>query len=202
MIYVTLAMSTEVRAEPARVGVLLFARDQSTAQPYVESLQKATVAVEWVATVSALRSRLNRPDLPAPALLILLPSAATAMAPTELVNLALRLRAGDGDAGPGSAASALDEPLNAYCAARSLSRRQRQVLELYLTGNNDKEIASTFNCSATTVYEYWRRMAKKANGAHKSDVVNDFHRFLADRFEAVRASALVAPRRSTRPPAP
>ncbi|MFL5307200.1 MAG: LuxR C-terminal-related transcriptional regulator [Polyangia bacterium] len=197
-----LTLSTEVQAEPARAGVLLFARDQATAQPYVDSLQKATVPVQWVASVSALRTRLNRPDLPVPALLILLPSPRTAMAPTELVNLALRLTAGDGEVDAGTATSALDEPLNAYCAARSLSPRQRQVLELYLTGNNDKEIASTFNCSATTVYEYWRRMAKKANGVHKSDVVNDFHRFLADRFEAVRASALAAPRRATRPPAP
>jgi DNA-binding CsgD family transcriptional regulator len=72
---------------------------------------------------------------------------------------------------------------------RSLSVRQRQVLEAYLIGNNDKEIASSFNCSATTVYEHWRRMARKASGQHKSDVVNDFHRFLAaTRPEAVSQS--------------
>ena len=87
--------------------------------------------------------------------------------------------------GPQKATSALGDALGDYCVARALSARQRQVLELYLIGNNDKEIASSFNCSATTVYEHWRRMAKKANGAHKSDVVNDFHRFLATRSDAV-----------------
>ena len=53
------------------------------------------------------------------------------------------------------------------------------MLELYLVGNNDKEIAEAFSCSGATVYEHWRRMARKANGACKSDVVTDFHRFLA-----------------------
>jgi DNA-binding CsgD family transcriptional regulator len=134
----------------------------------------------------------------------MLPSDAAALPPGELVNLALRLTTnGAADLLPSSTTSALDEALNGYCAARSLSRRQRQVLELYLSGKNDKEIAGSFNCSATTVYEYWRRMAKKANGVHKSDVVNDFHRFLADRSDGVRPSLLAAaPRRSSRPPAP
>ena len=31
-------------------------------------------------------------------------------------------------------------------------------------------------------------MARKANGVHKSDVVNDFHRFLATRSETVNPS--------------
>ena len=74
--------------------------------------------------------------------------------------------------------ASLDELLDVYCAMRLLSRRQRQVLELYLSGSNDKEIADAFKCSAATVYEHWRRMARKANGVHKSDAINDFHRFL------------------------
>ena len=124
------------------------------------------------------------------------------MRPSELARVALRLMA-DGAADVGSQrASTLLGSLNDYCTARSLSGRQRQVLERYLIGHNDKEIASAFNCSATTVYEHWRRMAKKANGAHKSDVVSDFHRFLATRTDAVDASLLGAPGRPARPSGP
>ncbi|HEY7373282.1 MAG TPA: LuxR C-terminal-related transcriptional regulator, partial [Polyangia bacterium] len=152
---------------------------------YVAALEEATVPVEWVTTPSALRSRLNRADLPRPALVMVLPSRETPLRPSDLARVALQLTTdAGGDLGPARTASALEESLNDYCAARSLSARQRQVLELYLVGNNDKEIACSFNCSATTVYEHWRRMAKKAKGVHKSDVVNDFHRFLATRREA------------------
>ena len=42
-------------------------------------------------------------------------------------------------------------------------------------------------------------MAKKASGVHKSDVVNDFHRFLATRSETVNPSLLAAGGRSTPP---
>jgi len=51
--------------------------------------------------------------------------------------------------------------------------------ELYLVGNNDKEIAEAFRCSGAAVHAHWRRMARKAHGADKADVVTDFHRFLA-----------------------
>jgi DNA-binding CsgD family transcriptional regulator len=186
-----------------RAGVLIYAQDQFKGRAYVAALEKATVPVEWVTTTSALRSRLNRADLPRPALVMVLPSGETWMRPSELASLALRLTtAAGGDLGPQKTTSALQEPLNDYCVARSLSVRQRQVLELYLIGNNDKEIASSFNCSATTVYEHWRRMAKKASGAHKSDVVNDFHRFLATRSEPVNPGLLAAPGRAIRPPEP
>ena len=82
------------------------------------------------------------------------------------------------------------------------------MLERYLVGNNDKEIADSFGCSATTVYEHWRRMARKANGAHKSDAIDDFHRFLATRPEAVNPrlrhlpSLLASPDRSIPPSGP
>jgi DNA-binding CsgD family transcriptional regulator len=198
--------SAEERAEPAKAGVLLFTQDQFKGKSYVAALEKATVPVEWVTTASALRSRLNRADLPRPALVMVLPSREAWMRPSELASVALRLMTEPGsDVVMAKTTSALEEPLNDYCAARSLSGRQRQVLELYLIGNNDKEIASSFNCSATTVYEHWRRMARKAKGAHKSDVVNDFHRFLATRSEAVSPhlpSLLAAPARPIRPSEP
>jgi DNA-binding CsgD family transcriptional regulator len=185
--------------EPAKASVLLYTQDQPKGKSYVAALEKATVPVEWVTTPSALRLRLGRADLPRPALVMLLPSSERAMRPSELASVALRLMADAvGDLGSQKAAS-LEDALNDYCASRSLSGRQRQVLELYLIGNNDKEIASAFNCSATTVYEHWRRMARKANGVHKSDVVNDFHRFLATRSETVNPSLLASAGRSIPP---
>jgi len=168
----------------------------------VEALEKAAVQVEWVKTAAALRSRMERRDLPRPTVVMVLPSRQRSLPPTELARVVFRLtmnaRAELGSQ-PGTASPLVDS-LNEYCAMRSLSGRQRQVLEAYLVGNNDKEIASSFNCSATTVYEHWRRMARKASGQHKSDVVNDFHRFLAaTRPEAVSQSlptVLAAPDRS------
>jgi DNA-binding CsgD family transcriptional regulator len=180
--------------DSAKGSVLLFGQDHPTGRSVRAELEKATVAVEWVKTRSELRSRLDRADLPRPALIMVLPSRHDGLTPRELAGVALRLAA---DAGADSSAQTPTSPLGAlldiYCAMRSLSRRQRQVLELYLIGNNDKEIADSFHCSSTTVYEYWRRMAKKANGAHKSDVVTDFHRFLAGRSRAVSPSSPAAP---------
>ncbi len=192
------------RFDPAKASVLLFAQDQPKGKPYIAAFAKATVPVELVTTTSALRSRLARADLPRPALVLVLPSRETSMRPSELASVALRLTTEpSGDVGPQKTnTSALVDALNDYSSMRSLSRRQRQVLEQYLVGNNDKEIASSFNCSATTVYEHWRRMAKKANGAHKSDAINDFHRFLATRSETVSPdlpSSLAAPGRSIPP---
>ena len=177
----------EDRLDPAKASVLLFTQDQPTGRSYVAALEKATLRVEWVRTTSALRSRLDRADLPRPTLVMVLPSRQRSMRPSELASVVSRLTAEVRvELGPRTTStSALVDALGEYCAMRSLSRRQQQVLELYLVGNNDKEIASSFNCSATTVYEHWRRMAKKASGVHKSDVVNDFHRFLARRSETV-----------------
>jgi DNA-binding CsgD family transcriptional regulator len=181
----------EHRLEPAKARVLLFTRDQPAGRSYVAALEKATVPVEWVKTASALRCRLDRADLPRPTVVMVLPSRQKSLPPTELARVVLRLTMNaSGDlATHRETASPLVDSLNDYCAMRSLSGRQRQVLQAYLIGNNDKEIASSFNCSATTVYEHWRRMARKASGQHKCDVVNDFHRFLAaTRPEAVSQS--------------
>jgi len=166
--------------DSAKAGVLLFTQDWPTGRSYVEALEKATIPVEWVKSHSELQTRLDRVDLPRPALVMVLPTRNTPLQPTDLANMVSRLAS---DAGAKVARPALDDSLNVYCSLRALSRRQRQVLELYLIGNNDKEIAESFRCSAATVYEHWRRMARKANGVHKSDAINDFHRFLGGRSD-------------------
>ncbi len=167
--------------ETAKAGVLLFTQDQPAGEFYVAALEKETVAVEWVKTHSELQLRLARSDLPRPSLLMVLASRYMRVQPRDLARLAQRLAKHSGVAAVDTETtrSTLGQSLEGYCALRSLSRRQKQVLELYLVGNNDKEIAETFRCSGATVYEHWRRMARKANGACKSDVVTDFHRFLA-----------------------
>ena len=68
--------------------------------------------------------------------------------------------------------------IEAYVESRGLSTKQRAILRLYLAGSNDKQIAEDCGCSVATVYEHWRRMAKKVGGAQKGDVIADFHRFL------------------------
>jgi DNA-binding NarL/FixJ family response regulator len=74
--------------------------------------------------------------------------------------------------------SYLESALESYTAVRGLSTQQRLILGLYLSGENDKQIAQTVSCSEATVYEHWRRMGKKAGGAAKGDAITDFHRFL------------------------
>lgn len=66
----------------------------------------------------------------------------------------------------------------AFALARRLSPRQRVILELHLSGQNDKEIAVSLGCEPTTVYEHWRRMARKSGGTAKANVLADFHRCL------------------------
>jgi DNA-binding CsgD family transcriptional regulator len=168
----------------AKSGVLLFTQDRPTGRSYVEALEKATIPVEWVRSHSELQTRLDRVDLPRPALVMVLPSRQTPLQPSQLATMASWLAsAADGLPVAQIPRSALVDALNIYCSMRGLSGRQRQVLELYLVGNNDKEIADSFGCSAATVYEHWRRMARKANGVHKSDAINDFHRFLGGRSD-------------------
>ena len=170
----------ENQTDAAKAGVLLFTQDQPAGEFYVAALEKETVAVEWVKTHSELQLRLERSDLPRPALLMVLASRYMRVQPRDLARLAQRLAINTGAVvDPETTRSTLGQSLDGYCTLRSLSRRQKQVLELYLVGNNDKEIADAFRCSGATVYEHWRRMARKANGACKSDVVTDFHRFLA-----------------------
>jgi len=66
----------------------------------------------------------------------------------------------------------------AYASSRRLSKQQALILDLYLNGKSDKEIAEHCACSGATVYEHWRRMAKKSGGRQKSDLIADFHRYL------------------------
>jgi DNA-binding CsgD family transcriptional regulator len=73
----------------------------------------------------------------------------------------------------------LESVVASYAKYRGISAQQLVVLKLYLEGKSDKEIADLCQCSTATVYEHWRRMAKKLLATLKSDVVADFHRFLA-----------------------
>ena len=73
----------------------------------------------------------------------------------------------------------------AYATSRRLSKQQALILDLYLNGKTDKEIAELCTCSGATVYEHWRRMAKKSGGRQKSDLIADFHRYLRHSPEPV-----------------
>lgn len=109
------------------------------------------------------------------------------VSPLALIGLALRLSLGASTAWPEQLASGTARPpgerleslIEAYAADRMLSKQQRMILRFYLDGRNDKAIAGLCGCSEATVYEHWRRMAKKVGGAHKGDAIADFHRFLA-----------------------
>jgi len=79
----------------------------------------------------------------------------------------------------------LAEAIDSYAASRVLSARQQQILGLYLEGKGDKEIASLCGCSEATVYEHWRRMARKGGGHNKGDSISDFHRFLGTRAQTI-----------------
>jgi DNA-binding NarL/FixJ family response regulator len=74
----------------------------------------------------------------------------------------------------------LGNMLDTYALSRRLSRQQRRILDLYLRGKSDKEIAAICQCSEATVYEHWRRMARKAGGGLKSHLIGDFHRYLRE----------------------
>jgi DNA-binding NarL/FixJ family response regulator len=114
------------------------------------------------------------------------PSLSKPVSPLTLAGLALRLTMGARmpprrlDERPSVAGRAnLDSVFSAYSTSRILSKQQRMILRMYLDGMNDKEIAGVCHCSEATVYEHWRRMARKAGGSQKGDVIADFHRFLA-----------------------
>jgi DNA-binding NarL/FixJ family response regulator len=124
------------------------------------------------------------------------PSLAKPVSPLVLAGLALRISLGGppaalaapslrlSTASPAAAvrtdsATHLESMFRSYSVDRELSKQQRMILRLYLDGMNDKEIAQVCRCAEATVYEHWRRMARKAGGSHKGDVISDFHRFLA-----------------------
>jgi DNA-binding NarL/FixJ family response regulator len=71
-----------------------------------------------------------------------------------------------------------DSLIAAYATSRRLSKQQALILDLYLNGKTDKEIAELCACSGATVYEHWRRMARKSGGRQKGDLIADFHRYL------------------------
>ena len=112
-------------------------------------------------------------------------SLAKPISPLALTGLALQLRVrspwstrAEPPAAPPPGAR-LASLVDAYAAERVLSKQQHTILRLYLDGHNDKEIALRCGCSEATVYEHWRRMARKVGGMHKGDAIADFHRFLA-----------------------
>jgi DNA-binding NarL/FixJ family response regulator len=72
----------------------------------------------------------------------------------------------------------VESVLLSYAALRGFSDQQFAILNFYLEGKSDKEIAKVCQCSCATVYEHWSRMAKKSGRSRKSDVIADFHRFL------------------------
>ena len=175
--------------DPTGLRVLLLAPDRPTGRSYVRALERATMTVEWVKSIAELFARAVRVDLPSPALVMVLPSQDEKLNPRVVADLAVQLSAGTlSGTAPGTRTPGVDpegwrthlqDAFRAYSSHRALSPRQERVLELYLRGNNDKEIADVISCSEATVYEHWRRMARKAYGNHKWDVVTDFHRFLA-----------------------
>jgi DNA-binding NarL/FixJ family response regulator len=117
------------------------------------------------------------------------PSLTKPVSPLALAGLALRLSLGAGAGWPQRVAvgtgsvlapgERLKSLVDAYATDRMLSKQQRMILRYYLDGRNDKAIAELCGCSEATVYEHWRRMARKVGGAQKGDAIADFHRFLA-----------------------
>jgi DNA-binding NarL/FixJ family response regulator len=109
------------------------------------------------------------------------PSLTKPVSPLALTGLALRLsltRPPESWPSPGPRATHLESIFSSYSVDRVLSKQQRMIFRMYLDGMSDKEIAQICHCSEATVYEHWRRMARKAGGSHKGDVISDFHRFL------------------------
>lgn len=108
------------------------------------------------------------------------PSITKPVSAMALTGLALRIALGpDVRWAPRPPGARLEALIDAYTSDRVLSNQQQTILRHYLEGRNDKEIAELCGCSAATVYEHWRRMARKVGGAHKGDAIADFHRFLA-----------------------
>lgn len=89
------------------------------------------------------------------------------------------------DGPPLRAGPSFESVVAAYASSRRLSKQQALILDLYLNGKTDKEIAELCACSGATVYEHWRRMAKKSGGRQKSDLIADFHRYLRHAPEPV-----------------
>ena len=121
------------------------------------------------------------------------PSIRKPVHPFVLSTLALDLITEPAPVSGGS--TDFEELVASYAASRRLSKQQALILDLYLSGKSDKEIAELCACSGATVYEHWRRMARKSGGRQKSDIIADFHRYLrgapSRALEVVASSAPV-----------
>lgn len=161
--------------------VLVLARERATGRLYVRAMERVTRSADWLKTATEIEARALGYEEQPPALLMVFPTGNDQSHSQALADLVSRVFAATNDRAAGGEArrAHLHETFDAYCSARELSPRQKRILELYLRGENDKEIAASVGCSEATVYEHWRRMARKAEGGQKADVVTDFHRFLA-----------------------
>ena len=72
----------------------------------------------------------------------------------------------------------LTDAITDYASFRKLSPRQSRIIFEHIRGRHDKQIALSLGCTASTVYEHWRRMAQKCGLNVKSEVVADFHTFI------------------------
>lgn len=106
------------------------------------------------------------------------PSIHKPVHPFVLSTLALDLATEPAPGAAGTTATDFENMVASYAASRRLSKQQALILDLYLSGKSDKEIAELCACSGATVYEHWRRMARKSGGRQKSDLIADFHRYL------------------------
>jgi DNA-binding NarL/FixJ family response regulator len=193
--------------EPRTAGILLVTADDPAGTSVLDAFRQRAIEIEWARTLADMRSRAARADLPAPTLVFLdldLPDVAGGEAvsvvegtfpgtsvivlekpvnPRLVAEIVFRMSSAVRPPGAARARGGwrrhFELVVRAYSAERALSSQQRMVLDLYLGGKNDKEIAEICGCSEATVHEYWRRMARKAGATLKSEVIADFHRFLA-----------------------
>lgn len=221
--------STVSQGEPGG-GVLLVSMDGAVGRSLLNTMEAATIRVEWARSLGELQARAACDDVRTPELVFLdlelpdtasdrlvplvleyfpraitialaahlpgevaaqllsqgVPSLAKPVSPLALAGLAQRLFLGATAPWPTRSLAASRSPpgvrlellVNVYATERVLSKQQRTILRFYLDGRNDKEIAQLCGCTEATVYEHWRRMAKKVGGANKGDAIADFHRFL------------------------
>jgi DNA-binding CsgD family transcriptional regulator len=163
-------------------ALVLAPPDDACGAALVRALADAAFEVDRLRTSAELHLLAERSDLPAPAVVFIISSGNDPEDAALLAELARRSCAVRREGGIlGSGAGILREAIESYAASRVLSARQRRILALYLEGKPDKQIAAICGCSEATVYEHWRRMARKAGGRTKSDSISDFHGFLAAR---------------------
>lgn len=169
----------ELRAIAARCEPAIVVVDLELLDTTADALLAIALDTFPSATIVALAADLTG-DRGARLLSLGVPSLTKPVCPWALAALCLRLLTDRRDATAGaSRGSQLESIVTSYASARVLSKQQQMILRLYLGGMNDKGIADACNCSEATVYEHWRRMAKKAGGTQKGDAIADFHRFLA-----------------------